>query len=116
MKYLIANDQATLTSFGAGDDQIMFPQNAVLSIESLTDTTSNIFAQSTSDVDSVVTLVLVHADKSAASTHKTERTLIDETVSAINSDGREGFTVLFDLLNGQKLPSQTLTGSTVTEA
>ena len=116
MKYLIANDQATLGNVDDVDEVVMFPQNAVLSIESLTDTTSNIFAQSTLDVDSIVTLELVHADKSAASTHKTERTLIDEAVSAINSDGREGFTVLFDLLNGQKLPSQTLTGSTVTEA
>ena len=84
MKYLIASEQATLTSL--------------------------------KDVDATVDIVFVHADKSAAATHKVERTIIDEAVSAINSDGKAGFTVLFDLLNNVKLPSQVLASSIITEA
>tara|TARA_R110002051_G_scaffold323178_1_gene415956 strand:- start:825 stop:1190 length:366 start_codon:yes stop_codon:yes gene_type:complete len=115
MKYLIANEQGVLTDLGAADETVMFGQNHVLGMESLTDTTTHLFAQSSLDVDSVITMILVHADKSAAVTYKTERTLIDETVSAINSDGKAGFTVLFDALNGVKLPSQVLAqGSAVT--
>mgnify|MGYP003136640815 CR=1 FL=1 len=116
MKYLIANEQGVLTNLGGDDETVMFGQNAVLSIESLTDTTSNIFVQSSKDVDSVVTLTITHADKSAALTHKTERVLIDEIVSAINSDSREGYTVLFDALNDVKLPSQILVQGSDVEA
>ena len=115
MKYLIANDQGTLTSLGGADETVMFPQNAVLSIESKTDTTASIFAQSSLDPDADVELVMVHDDVSAASTHKTFRNLVDDAVAAINSDSRSGFTVIFDLLNGQKLENQTLASSTVTE-
>ena len=115
MKYLIANDQGTLTSLGGADETVMFPQNAVLSIESKTDTTSSIFAQSSLDPDADVELVMVHDDVSAASTHKTMRNLVDDAVAAINTDSRSGFTVIFDLLNGQKLENQTLASSTVTE-
>ena len=115
MKYLIANDQGTLTSLGGADETVMFPQNAVLSIESKTDTTSSIFAQSSLDPDADVELVMVHDDVSAASTHKTFRSLVDDAVAAINSDSRSGFTVIFDVLNGQKLENQTLASSTVTE-
>ena len=35
MKYLLVNDQATLTSMGAVDQTFLFPQNAVLGIESI---------------------------------------------------------------------------------
>ena len=115
MKYLIANDQATLTSLGSADETVMFPQNAVLSIESKTDTTASIFAQSSLDPDADVELVMVHSDVSAAATHKTFRSLVDDAVAAINSDSRSGFTVIFDVLNGQKLENQTLASSTVTE-
>jgi hypothetical protein len=115
MKYLIVNDQATLTSMGAVDQTFMFPQNRVLGIESINDTTTNLLVQGTNDVDDEDTIVLVHADKSAAATHKVERNLIDDAVSAINNDSRFGFTVLFDLLNNIKLPNQTLAGSTYTE-
>ena len=115
MKYLIANEQGVLTDLGGDDETVMFGQNHVLAMESLTDTTTELIVQSSKDVDSKVTMVLVHADKSAAATHKTERTLIDEVVSVINSDGRAGFSVLFDALNGIKLPSQVLAqGSAVT--
>ena len=89
MKYLLVNDQATLTSMGAVDQTFLFPQNAVLGIESINDTTT--------------------------ATHKVERNLIDDAVAAINNDSRLGFTVLFDLLNNVKLPNQTLAGSTYTE-
>lgn len=115
MKYLIANDQVTLTSMGAADQTHMFPRNAILGIESKTDSETHLLVQSTNDVDDEDILVLKHADKSAAATHKVERNLIDEAVSAINSDGKLGFTVLFDLLNNVKLPSQIFTASTVTE-
>ena len=40
MKYLIANEQGVLTDLGGDDETVMFGQNAVLSIESKTDTTS----------------------------------------------------------------------------
>jgi|TARA_R100000084_G_C4620635_1_gene132964 hypothetical protein len=115
MKYLIANDVDTLGDIDASDEIVMFPRNAVLCIESLTDTTTEMLVQSSSDVDADVSLVLVHADKSAAATHKVERNLIDDIVSAVNSDGRRGYHVLFDALNNVKLPNQTLASSTVTE-
>ena len=51
---------------------------------------------------------MVHDEVSAAATHKTFRKLVDDAVRAINTDSRSGFTVLFDALNGVKLPSQTL--------
>ena len=115
MKYLIVNDQATLTSMGAVDQTFMFPQNRVLGIDSTTDTTTTLKIQGTNDVDDEDTLVFVHADKSASATHKAERNLIDDMVSAINSDSKLGYTVLFDLLNNVKLPNQTLASSTFTE-
>jgi len=114
MKYLIANEQGVLTSLGGDDETVMFGQNHVLGMESLTDTITELIVQSSKDVDGKIRMLLVHADKSAAATHKVERTLMDEVVSVINSDGRAGFTVLFDALNGIKLPSQVLaTGSDV---
>jgi len=115
MKYIIANDQGTLTSMGAADQTVMFPQTAVLAIETKTDTTASIWIQSSADIDDADELVLVHPDASAASTHKTFRNLCDDIVSAINNDNRSGFTVLFDLLNNVKLENQTLASSTVTE-
>jgi hypothetical protein len=115
MKYLIVNDQATLTSMGAADQTFMFPQDRVLGIDSKTDTTTELLIQGTNDVDDEDQIVFVHADKSAASTHKAERKLIDDIVSAINNDSKSGFTVLFDLLNNVKLDNQTLASSTFTE-
>ena len=100
---------------GAADQTFMFPQNRVLGIESISDTTTGLYVQGTNDVDDEDTIVLVHADKSAAATHKVERNLIDDMVSAINNDSKLGFTVLFDLLNNVKLPNQTLASSTFTE-
>ena len=115
MKYLIVNDQATLTSMGAVDQTFMFPQNRILGIESIDDTTTALLVQGTNDVDDEDTLVFKHADKSAAATHKVERNLIDDMVSAINGESKTGFTVLFDLLNNVKLPNQILASSTFTE-
>ena len=115
MKYLIANDQGTLTSLGGSDETTMFPQNGVLAIESINDTTTELLIQSSTDADDADSLVLKHADKSAALTHKVERNLIDDAVAAINNDSRSGFTVLFDALNNVKLPNQILANSTVTE-
>lgn len=115
MKYLIVNDQATLTSMGAVDQTFMFPQNRILGIESINDTTTALLVQGTNDVDDEDTIVFAHADKSAAATHKVERNLIDDMVSAINGESKTGFTVLFDLLNNVKLPNQVLASSTFTE-
>ena len=115
MKYLIANDQGTLTDFGGADEIIMFPQNSVLALESINDTTTELLIASSADPDDADSLVLKHADKSAAATHKVERNLIDDAVAAINSDSRLGFTVIFDALNNVKLPNQILASSTVTE-
>ena len=115
MKYIIANDQATLTSMGAADQTVMFPQTAVLGIETKTDTSASIWIQSSADIDDADELVLVHPDASAAATHKTFRNLVDDIVSAVNTDNRSGVMVLFDLLNNVKLPNQVLASSTVTE-
>ena len=113
MKYLFANDTGTLANIDDVDEVVLFPQNAVLAIERKTDTTSSIFAQSSADVDADIELVITHADKSAAATHKTERNLIDEIVAVINNDNRSGVGVLFDVLNNVKLPSQTITSGAV---
>jgi hypothetical protein len=115
MKYLIVNDQATLTSMGAVDQTFMFPQNRVLGMRSDSDTQFNFLIQGTNDVDDEDTLKFTHADKSAAATHLAERKLYDDIVSAINSDSKLGYTVLFDLLNNVKLDNQVLSGSTFTE-
>ena len=115
MKYLIVNDTDTLANIDASDEILMFPQNRVLGIESINDTTTGLYIQGTNDVDDEDTIVFAHADKSASATHKIERNLIDDMVSAINNDSRLGFTVLFDLLNNVKLPNQTLASSTFTE-
>ena len=115
MKYILVNDQATLTSLGGSDETLMFPQTAVLCVETLSDTTAKIHVQSSADIDDADELVLVHADASAAATHKAFRNLVDDAVSLINNDYRAGIGVMFDLLNNIKLPGQTLASSTVTE-
>jgi len=115
MKYLIVNDTDTLANIDASDEILMFPQNRILGIDSVSDTTTALLVQGTNDVDDEDTILFTHADKSAAATHKAERKLIDDIVSAINSDSRSGFTVLFDALNNVKLENQVLAGSTVTE-
>mgnify|MGYP003662386733 CR=1 FL=1 len=115
MKFLIVNDQATLTSMGAVDQTLMFPTDRVICIDSVSDTDTNVSVQGSNDVDNDDNFILKHADKSASSTHKVERNIIDDMVSAINIDSRSGFTVIFDLLNNVKLPNQILTGSTFTE-
>ena len=115
MKYILANDEATLTSFGAVDHVTMFPQNAVLCIETVNDTSAKVHVQSSTDIDDADELVIVHADASAAATHKAFRNIVDEAVALINNDFRSGVGVMFDLLNNVALDGQTLTGSTVTE-
>ena len=115
MKYILVNDTDTLANIDASDEVLLFPQTAVLGIETKTDTTASIWVQSSADIDDADELVLVHPDASAAATHKTFRNLVDDIVSAINNDNRSGFTVLFDLLNNVKLENQTLASSTVTE-
>ena len=115
MKYLLVNDVDTLANIDASDEILMFPQNRVLCLESIDDTTTALLVQGSNDVDDEDTIVLKHADKSAAATHKVERNLIDDAVSAINNDSRTGVTVLFDALNNVKLPNQILANSTVTE-
>jgi len=115
MKYLIANDTSVLADLDNTDELLMFGQNRILNVESFDDTTTRIQIQGQRDTDDNDILTLKHADKSAAATHKVERNIIDDAVSAINSDSRLGFTVLFDALNNVKLPNQVLSGSSVTE-
>ena len=115
MKYILVNDTDTLANIDASDEVLLFPQTAVLGIDTKTDTTASIWVQSSADIDDADELVLVHPDASAAATHKTFRNLVDDIVSAINNDNSSGFTVLFDLLNNVKLENQTLASSTVTE-
>ena len=109
MKLLIANEQATLTSLGGSDETLMFPQNAVLEITSKTDTQTEVYIQSSADLDDADFLRLTHPDKSAAATHKAERELMDALVSAFNCDSRLGYTVLFDKLNKVAAPGIDIT-------
>lgn len=115
MKYIIVNDEATLTSLGAGDQTLMFPQNGVLGFETINDTTIALSTSSGKDIDDGDVMIIEHEDTSAAATHKAQRNIIDAAVSAINCDSRRGWTVLFDRLNDVKLEGQVLTNSTVTE-
>ena len=115
MKYILVNDTDTLANIDASDEVLLFPQTAILGIETKTDTTASIWVQSSADIDDADELVLAHPDASAAATHKTFRDLVDDIVSAVNTDNRSGVTVLFDLLNNVKLPNQTLASSTFTE-
>ena len=115
MKYILVNEQGTLGDLDSQDEVLMFPQTAVLGIETKTDTTASIWVQSSLDIDDADELVLVHPDASAASTHKTFRNLVDDAVAMINNDFRGGVGVMFDVLNNVKLPNQTLASSTVTE-
>jgi phage-related protein len=115
MKYILVNDTDTLANIDASDEVLLFPQTAVLGMETKTDTTASIWVQSSADIDDADELVLVHPDASAAATHKTFRNLVDNAVALINNDNRSGVGVMFDLLNNVKLENQTLASSTVTE-
>ena len=115
MKYILVNDTNTLANIDDVDEVLLFPQTAVLGIETKTDTTASIWIQSSADIDDADELVLVHPDASASATHKTFRNLVDDAVAMINNDFRDGVGVMFDLLNNVKLPNQTLASSTVTE-
>ena len=117
MKYIIANEVDTLIDIDEDDQVVMFPQNAMLAIESLTDTYVSVLAQSSADVDNNVVVKVGHEDASAALTHKAQRNMIDTIVSSINSDSKRGYTVLFDYLNNVFLDGQVAVvhGSNVTE-
>lgn len=115
MKYLIVNDIDTLANIDDVDEVYMFPQNRVLGMISNNDSALSLMVQSTADPDDEDAILFGHADKSAAATHKAERKLMDDIVSAINSDSKSGFTVLFDKLNNVKLENQVLSTSTFTE-
>ena len=115
MKYILVNEQGTLANLDSSDEVLMFPQTAVLGMETKTDTTASIWIQSSADIDDADELVLVHPDASASSTHKTFRNLVDDAVALINNDNKSGVGIIFDVLNNVKLPNQTLASSTVTE-
>ena len=115
MKYILVNEQGTLANLDSSDEVLMFPQTAVLGMETKTDTTASICIQSSADIDDADELVLVHPDASASSTHKTFRNLVDDAVALINNDNKSGVGIIFDVLNNVKLPNQTLASSTVTE-
>jgi len=117
MKYILVNDQGTLTSLGGSDETLMFPQTAVLTMETKTDTTMSIWVQSSADIDDADEVVLEHADASAAATHKAFRNIIDNAVAFINNDIRKGVGVMVDVLNDVRgVDGMVLGGSpTVTE-
>ena len=122
MKYIICNEigpystaAGAITTMDAASEIIMFPQTAVLCMETLTDTTSKIHIQSGLDTDDATEITIAHPDSSAALTHKTFRNLVDDAVRMINNDFKTGVGVMFDALNNVKLPNQTLAGSLITE-
>jgi len=85
-QYILFNDQATLTSFGAGDAQLMYPASAALGIEPVSLTTTSIWFQAldgTGDSDEVRFTHLA-AD---------QRVVYDALVSLLNTRTKSGFTV-----------------------
>ena len=117
MKYIIANEVDTLINIDEDDQVVMFPQNAMLAIENLTDTYVSVLAQSSADVDNNVVIKVGHENSSVALTHKAQRNMMDTIISSINSDSKRGYTVLFDYLNKVFLDGQVpvVHGSTITE-
>ena len=99
MKFLIANDEATLGSLGAANETSMFPVDAILCIQTYNDTYGSILLQGVNDTDDEANFHYEHDDASAAATHKAFRTSVDGAVSLINGDYRSGVGVLYDKLN-----------------
>ena len=116
MKFILINEQGTLSAIDAAGEVLLVPQNAPLCIETLSDTTTKLHLKGVQDPDDADEITIAHADSSAAATHLTFRTIVDETVRVFNSDVKSGVAVLFDKLNNIKMPTQVLAGSLITES
>ena len=99
MKFLIANEQATLTSLGAANETKMVPVDSILCIQTYNDTYGSVIVQGFLDVDDEANLHYEHEDASVDATHKAFRTSVDGAVSLINGDYKSGVGVLYDALN-----------------
>ena len=92
-QYILFNEQATLTSFGAGDAQLMYPASAALGIEPVSTTTTSIWFQAldgTGDSDEVrFTHPAAH-----------QRSVYKALVSLLNTRTKSGFTVGADANTG----------------
>ena len=92
-QYILFNEQATLTSFGAGDAQLMYPASAALGIEPVSTTTTSIWFQAldgTGDSDEV-RFTHVAADRIA---------VYKALVQLLNTRTKSGFTVGANALTG----------------
>ena len=116
MKYILINEQGVLTNIDAAGEVLLVPQDSPLCIETLSDTTTKLHLRGVQDFDDADEITIAHADSSAAATHLTFRTIVDETVRVFNHDIKSGVAVLFDKVNNKKLPSQVLAGSLITES
>ena len=117
MKYILINDQSTLANIAAAGEVLLVPQDAPLCIETLTDSTTMLHLRGVQDPDDADEITIAHADSSAAATHLTFRTIVDETVRLFNHDVKSGVAVLFDKTNEvYGLPSMIGTGSLITES
>ena len=117
MKFILINEQGTLTAIDAAGEVLLVPQDAPLCIETLTDTTTKLHLRGVQDPDDADEITIAHADSSAAATHLTFRTIVDETVRLFNNDVKSGVAVLFDKANDvYGLPSMIGSGSLITES
>ena len=111
-KFLLVNDQATLTDMGAVDMTAIFPQDAMLCIQTLSDTTASILYQGSNDVDDEDAAHFTHADATVSATNRAFRNVVDDIVAVVNNDSRKGVGVLFDALNYVYLDNMTAGAST----
>jgi len=117
MKFILINEQGVLANIDAAGEVLLVPQDAPLCIETLTDTTTKLHLRGVQDPDDADEVTIAHADSSAAATHLTFRTIVDETVRLFNNDVKSGVAVLFDKVNNIKgLESMILSGSLITES
>jgi len=92
-QYILFNEEATLTSFGAADAQVMYPASAALGIEPVSTTTTSIWFQAadgTGDSDEIRFTHLA-ADK---------RKVYNALVALLNTRTKSGFTIGADALSG----------------
>ena len=108
MKYIIANDQSVLGDIDALDEIVMFPRSSVLSIDLSSNSGTDLTAQSTANVDSIVILSIGHASADSPTGDRAQRQMIDDLVRIINMDKHSrGYNVVFDALNNISIPNAT---------
>ena len=99
MKFILANDQSTLTSLGGTNETKMVPVDSILCIQTYSDTYGSVLVQGFLDVDDEGAMHYEHEDASVNATHKAFRDSVDGVVSLINGDYKSGVGVLYDKLN-----------------